>query len=215
MPDQAPVDAPATTPTARRKDRTFGPSVLVGLVAAGMLAIAGNRDWVLFDVAEAQQGNVDIFTDAHPGLAQAPLAGALGLVALAGWGVLLVTRGWPRRVAAVLAALAPLGAVWVWLTSRSDIRDDVDAAIAAAGVTWPHEVVASTWATIALISAVVATLAAVVAVVRVGTWPAMGSRYDAPTAPVGAAARVAQAEDLSDADPTDLWKALDEGHDPT
>ena len=38
-----------------------------------------------------------------------PLAGALALVALAAWGVLLVTRGRVRRVMAALAALASLG----------------------------------------------------------------------------------------------------------
>jgi hypothetical protein len=47
-------------------------------------------------------------------------------------------------------------------------------------------------------------LALVVAVRRARTWPALGSRYDAP----GARAAAPAGEQ-------DLWRALDEGHDPT
>ena len=41
-------------------------------------------------------------------------------------------------------------------------------------------------------------------------WPEMGTRYDAP------AARTPTAVDAADdASNRDLWKAIDEGHDPT
>ncbi len=52
--------------------------------------------------------------------------------------------------------------------------------------------------------ALLTALALVVAVRRARTWPALGSRYDAPAA--RAAAPVTD---------QDLWRALDEGHDPT
>jgi hypothetical protein len=45
----------------------------------------------------------------------------------------------------------------------------------------------------------------VVAVRFCPVWPEMGSRYDAP-------ATRPQAEDLDD---LDLWRAIDQGHDPT
>jgi hypothetical protein len=55
-----------------------------------------------------------------------------------------------------------------------------------------------------LVAAVIALAAFAVAVRRAPRWPAMGSRYDAP------GARTAEP-----ATEQDMWRALDEGHDPT
>ena len=52
------------------------------------------------------------------------------------------------------------------------------------------------------------TLAAAAAVRYAPAWPEMGSRYEAP---VGAPATTAEDADGN----LDLWKAMDEGHDPT
>jgi hypothetical protein len=55
---------------------------------------------------------------------------------------------------------------------------------------------------------VVALFAAVVAVRYVPGWPEMGSRYDAPTG-------AAEPSDPADMEDVDLWRAIDQGRDPT
>ena len=200
-------------------DRTFGPTVVAGLLGGGLVAVAGNRDWVRLDTDGAAESAATVFWSGSPGVGQMPLAGALGLVVLAAWGVLLVTRGAVRRVAAVVAALASLGAGATWVVGLVELRDDVTERVEAAALpgTWSLELTG--WFTAAAVGAVIALAASVVAVLRVGSWPAMGSRYDAPAARAEAeAARttgVPTAEDLGEVDPTDLWKAIDEGRDPT
>jgi hypothetical protein len=56
---------------------------------------------------------------------------------------------------------------------------------------------------------VVGALAAIAAVRLVPTWPEMGSRYDAP----GAAPT--PPPDPAEMDEADLWRAIDQGRDPT
>ena len=70
--------------------RLFVPAVLAGLAGSGLAALSGGKPWAAPD-GRAGSTLVD-----HSG-GHVPLAGALGLVALACWGVLLVTRGRVRR----------------------------------------------------------------------------------------------------------------------
>ena len=60
------------------------------------------------------------------------------------------------------------------------------------------------WYWVAGVGAAVCLFTLAVAVRKAPSWPAMGSRYDAP------AARAA-----GPATDQDLWRAMDEGHDPT
>jgi uncharacterized membrane protein (TIGR02234 family) len=65
---------------------------------------------------------------------------------------------------------------------------------------------------VALVGAVVALAAAAFAVRSLRAWPEMGSRYDAPTGrdrTDPARTDPARMEDL------DLWRAIDQGRDPT
>ena len=55
---------------------------------------------------------------------------------------------------------------------------------------------------------VVALAASALAVRHVAGWPEMGSRYDAP-------AGTPLAQDPADMEDVDLWRAIDQGHDPT
>ena len=89
--------------------RTFGPVVLVGLASAGLAAVAGNRHWV--EWSAQSRGESSLLTLTGDGTATVPLAGALALVLLACWGVLLVTRGRLRRAVAVLALVVSAGMV--------------------------------------------------------------------------------------------------------
>lgn len=173
--------------------RTFWPTVLLGLIGAGVAAWAGHHPWI----AGAQD---DPFAQAQGTNLDSPATTALALVALAAWGVVLVTRRHVRRVVALLgaiAAIAPVPAIW---STRHHLLATHDA---SHGTGWP-------W--VALIALVVSFLASAVAVVKAPAWPEMGAKYDAPT---GAEHTATTDVPLEEQSSIDLWKALDEGTDPT
>jgi len=183
----------------RPRDRSFAPTVLVGVSAAALAAVASGRDWAT-TTGEAAGVAVKAATK---GSSSAPLAIALALVALAAWGVLLVLRGRLRRVVAVLGVLASAGTLLAVGLSSGRSRDDAVAAAVGRGASsgGPHASLTG-WYVVAVVASLLCIGAFVVAVVRCPRWPAMGSRYDAP------AARPAATDQ-------DLWRAIDEGHDPT
>ena len=185
------------------RDRTFGPAVLGGLATAALTAVAAAQDW---GVATGDNAGVTA-TGRADGATTAPLALALALVALASWGVLLVLRGRLRRVVAVVGAAAAVGVVVSVVLAYGDVdRAAVEAATAAGATSDAFEVSFTGGYWTALVSGVLSVAALVVAVLRAPGWPAMGSRYDSPAArDAGTAARSDE----------DLWKALDEGRDPT
>jgi len=177
--------------------RLFGPTVLLGLVGSGLAALSGGKPWAAPDT-RAGSALVD-----HSG-GHVPLAGALGLVALACWGVVLVTRGRVRRAVAALGAVVGVGLVVTVVVGRSTALDSARAAtvVLGSGATTAH---VTGWWWLALAGSVLTLTASVLAVRFCGAWPEMGSRYDAP-------ATRPKAEDLDD---LDLWRAIDQGHDPT
>lgn len=186
------------------RDRSFGPAVLVGLGGAVLAAVASGRDWA---TARGDAAGVDV-SAAVAGSDTAPLALALSLVALAAWGALLVLRGRVRRVVAVVGVLAAAGALATVVERFGAAQDDARDAVVGAGATGDTFVSALTgWYWAAGAGALLTLGALVVAALRSPGWPAMGSRYDAPTA--------RREEQGTAPDEQDLWRALDEGHDPT
>jgi uncharacterized membrane protein (TIGR02234 family) len=145
------------------------------------------------------------------GSSSAPLAVSLALVALAAWGVVLVLRGRVRRMVAVVGALAAAGCVATALVSFGAVHDDAAAAVAAKGGTGQQVATSLTgWYWACLVASVLCLATFVVAVVASPGWPAMGSRYDAPS--VGTAEAREQRAPVSE---QEMWRALDDGHDPT
>lgn len=194
-------------------DRSFGPTVLAGLVGAAGATLAGHRDWV--DTGTTDQVEAGI-VGLDAGIGQMPLAGALGLVVLACWGVLLVTRGRPRSLVAWAALLGSVGLVAVWVVALRRLRDDAREALQTTGtglVTEGGDLGWTPWFWVALVAALAAVAAALVAVRRVPAWPAMGARYDAPGAT--REDRTAALSVDAEPDPTEWWKAIDQGQDPT
>ena len=185
--------------------RTFGPLVLLGLASGTLTAVAGNHLWVRAEGNRAGQvSSLALSVDSG----KMPAATALALVVLASWGVVLVTRRRVRRVVAALGALAALGAVATVVVGWSSVDDSLRADLASVGVTG----VATThtdWFWAAAVGAVLSLVAGVLAVRLAPGWPEMGSRYDAPgTAEPERAAPEEQSN-------LELWKAMDEGRDPT
>jgi uncharacterized membrane protein (TIGR02234 family) len=188
--------------------RSFGPTVLVGLAGAALAAVASSRTWV---TATGDAAGVPVHVTAK-GSDVAPLAGALSLVALAAWGVLLVTRGRVRQGVAALGALAAVGAVVAVIVGYGDRRSVVLALLQDKGATTVATLSVSGWLWCCAVGALVTAAALLVAVRRAAAWPAMGSRYDAPAARAATPTVDATSPDVTS---TDLWKALDEGEDPT
>ncbi len=192
--------------TARR--RTFGPTVLAGVGAAGLAAVAGNQPWAAVDAAsESDRALVEVALTG--GSAEFPIAGALALVCLAAWGVLLVTRGRVRRAVAVVATVAAGGVLLATALGFAAVPDQVREAVTGLGVVDP-DVSRTWWWWVAGIAGLVATAAGVAAVRWAPSWPEMGRKYDAP------ATRPDAGNERSASGPgPDLWRALDDGHDPT
>lgn len=190
----------------------MGPTVVGGLAGAGLAAVASAQVW---GRAEATVPAVRV-VEAR-GSDVAPLALPLALVALAAWGAVLVLRRRGRRVVSAIGLAAAAGvAVTVALrigsvdttardlvtggASRGDVSTDV--------TSWPYA---------AVVGAAVSAVLFVLAWRSAPAWPEMSSRYDAPVgdrAP-GTEAGTSPPATPEEATPGELWKALDEGRDPT
>jgi uncharacterized membrane protein (TIGR02234 family) len=200
-------------PDTRR--RTFGPVVLLGLAAAGLASVAGTKPW-----ASGSSGSIDSADAVAPlgsasplaTAAESPLAGALALVVLACWGVLLVTRGRFRRAIAVLALVAAVGLAIVTVEGLWSVpRRLIDALSELSGTDTASAGVTG-WYAVSVGAAVLCLATTLAAVRLVPSWPEMGSRYDAPA---GTRAATDAAADEPPTENIDIWKAIDEGRDPT
>ncbi len=185
---------------------TFGPTVLAGLAGGLLAAVAGNQAWV--EVSDAgRSGDAAVASALSLTVDGAPAVTALALVVLAAWGVVLVTRGRFRRAVVWLGLAAALATVAVaavaWVAQPGDAEADLR--------NFDVTVARTAWAYLGVLGGLVAAAAAAVAVRGVAGWPEMGRRYDAPTGSAAVPASVAGEEP----DSLGLWKALDEGHDPT
>jgi uncharacterized membrane protein (TIGR02234 family) len=185
--------------------RTFGPVVLLGLGAGTLATVAGEKPAVkgAGDAATAVSSRLVSFD------ANLPLVTALGLVVLACWGVVLVTRGRVRRAVAALGTIAALGAVAAAVAAYSQVPDQFRDELALVGISDP-DLSHTTWYWVAVVGALLATVAGALAVAWAPAWPEMGTRYDAPgAAPAPPAVPPEEQSSL------DLWKSMDEGRDPT
>jgi len=182
------------------RDRWYGPVVLAGLVGAATAAVAGSREWA---TAQGEAAGLPV-EESVSGAESQPLVASLALVALATWGVLLVVRGRVRRLVAAVGLAASAGALVSVVVGFGSVQDDALGAAVDRGATGDTFVTGlSAWYYLAGVGATLAVVALAVAVLRSPGWPAMGSRYDAP------AARTSEDTDQ------DMWRALDEGRDPT
>jgi len=196
----------AERPVAGR--RSFGVVVGLGVASAALAAVAGSQPWAH---GRAPGGMGELSATVEAG--KVPAANAAALVLLACWGVLLVSRGRVRRAVSALAVLAAAGLAVALVAGSHSAPDHVRDAYADLGVT-NAAVERSGWYWAAAVAALLALATALVAVRLVPTWPEMGRRYDAPVAAAGGEEEAAgpaprEPENL------DLWKAMDEGRDPT
>jgi uncharacterized membrane protein (TIGR02234 family) len=140
----------------------------------------------------------------------APVLGALAVVVAAGGLAVVAAGGWLRQlIGLVVAGTALIAAITAYRIDAGGppLAKALNASSAFVGRV-PESVDGGPWrvATVVLF-AVAAGLGIVVLCVSRG-WPRMGRRYANP-----AQARTVGQSD--DADSTDLWKAFDDGRDPT
>ena len=198
-----PADEPERKPGDDAR-RTFGPVVLLGLATATLAAVAGAKPWVgpsgeASPVASVASASLDAGS-------RFPLASALSLVLLATWGVVLVTRGRVRRAFAVAAVLAATGLVAAVVTAYFTLPDSARSSYAELMGRAGGEQDFTGWFWTAAVAAVAGVAPAALAVRLVPSWPEMGRRYDAPGG---------RESDPAPSREEDLWRALDQGHDPT
>lgn len=201
-------------PGQDERRRSFGPVTLIGLASSGLAAVAGTKPWVAGESGGVESGDGGAMSSVLTldSVAESPLAAALSLVLLACWGVLLVTRGRFRRAIAVLALIAALGLVAATVEAFFNLPDALaDSLLELSGVDTVSTRLTA-WYPVALVAALVCATASLAAVRLVGSWPEMGTRYDAPT---GAPGADGTATDEPPTENIDIWKALDEGRDPT
>lgn len=195
-----------STPPAPAR-RTFGRVLLSGLASAGLAAVASSQTWLAAsgDAAGARVSARISGSDAEP------LGLALALVALATWGVLLVSGPVVRRAASLVGMLAAAGTVAVVVVGWSHGDEVAARVLADQGARSVADLSHVGWYWVTGIAASVQALVFAAAFRLAPSWPTMSSRYDAP----GAASAAGAGDDAVPADDLELWKALDSGLDPT
>ena len=193
--------------------RTFGPVVALGVASAALAAWAASKPWVDGTGAESAPG---MASTAWGEIASSPLGTALAFVVLACWGVLLVTRGRFRRTIAALAVVAGLGYVATVVWAPFSLPDHLVEQVRRRTGGTLDDTALTVWFWLACAAALLVLVSTVLSLRLVRTWPEMGTRYDAPTGARGAGdADPAQAPNDRPTDNIDIWKALDDGRDPT
>lgn len=187
--------------------RLYAPVVLATLAAGGLAFFAAGRTWA---EAEIVSEGLAPATVAVSGTDAQPLVSALALVVVTTALAILAAGPRLRRVVGALTILAAgTGAVVVPRSGSDRLTDALtSAAEKSAAYTGPGslgDVSNGPWSLVTIAAFVIAVVLGALTVRFGPQWPTMGSRYDAPSSRP-------PTDDLSD---TDMWKAMDDGHDPT
>lgn len=188
--------------------RRYGQVLVVGLVSATATTVAVSHPWA---AATASVTGLPQLRASVDGADVAPLAAALGVVLLASFGAVLATRGWVRRSLGALVVVCGV-AVLATVIRPGDMRAAVEQGLSARG--WSggsYDASTSPWRWVAGAGAVGCMVAGLLVARFGGSWPSMGARYD----PVGRPPdpKVTGGEGM--ATEADLWRSIDQGHDPT
>lgn len=198
-----------------RSRAEFGAALLLQLIGSALVLLIATRHWQTVSVLRPHP-----LTNQSFGLSGRTIdaaSTALAVVALAGVVAVLALRGWPRRVVGVIVALVGIGIIWRSLQHRSavglnraydlhgtDKNINLGTALPASHVT-AH----GAWPWLSAACGLLVAAAGVLVAARGHRWAAMSARYESPVVtPSDAQAARARAD-------ASLWKALDEGDDPT
>jgi uncharacterized membrane protein (TIGR02234 family) len=186
--------------------RLYAPIVL-GLLAAGALALfAVTRSWA---TATVRSPGVPVDQVQASGADGAPVLVALAIVVVAAGLAVVASGGWLRQVIGlVIASVAACAAV------RALSLDVAGAPLARALADSPANLGSarpvadlSSWPVVATVAFALAAVLGLAVVVFGRQWPRLGTRYDR-------AART-RPEQVDATDEAEVWRALDDGRDPT
>ncbi|MEU4425241.1 Trp biosynthesis-associated membrane protein [Actinoplanes sp. NPDC024001] len=185
-------------------------AVLACLAGAGLSVYAATRVWSVR--VEHRTGLSDLRTEQTGAEAQPWLVG-LALVALAGAGALLATRGVVRRVLGGLLVLSGVGIAVGAVLARTGVA----AGEAGAG--------AAIWPVACVLGGAIVAVGGLLAARHGHLWSAMSSRYERSTPPSSSTPATAPpgpqetsvnpADSVKSTDNRAFWEALDRGEDPT
>ena len=174
-------------------------SVLCGCVVAGaVVLVAAGRVWRHAELVAATGQHVPVSVTGHTA---EPALPALGIALMVMAGAVLAARSWLRRIVGLITVVIGGAVIAIAVASRTDAAAELRQrafAVSRAAVGYSL----SGWAILTIAAGAAAILAGAATVVRGPTWPALGSRYDAPA--------VRRTDDLAGD-----WEALDRGEDPT
>jgi LPXTG-motif cell wall-anchored protein len=140
------------------RDRTV--AVLACVAGAGLALFAASRAWV--EVVTPRPEPLPALHEVKTGSALSPWLPAVGLVALAGAGAVLATRGPVRAAVGVLMTLCGFGLV------------------GAAGAHW-----SAGWPLVTAAGGLLVAGAGGLTLARGRAWPTMGARYERPAREAG------------------------------
>ncbi|WP_233533475.1 TIGR02234 family membrane protein [Kitasatospora sp. SolWspMP-SS2h] len=194
------------TPASPKSRGTLGLMLLLTALGAVLVLTSVGRTWAQ-GVAPGMGGSRIAVSASGSRLTALPTG--MALVAMAAAVAVFAVRGRTRVLVGALTVLAGAGAVVGAVIGYTDTAGlhAVAAGQLALSSGRAEEITRTAWPWVALVGGLL-LVAAGALTARFGSgWPAMGSRYEAPTRKTAATGRAAG--------PADLWKALDRGEDPT
>lgn len=171
-------------------------SWLAILVASVLLLLAAPQAWVAVTASGAATSLSG--TQVTGGLSQ-----ALAVVPPLGLLLALTLRARGRQGVGVLLVLVGLGAVALGVRPPAPSATQVEAALSTVTLAGDWQTAVTAWPRVFALAGALLVGAAVVVVRRAPRWPSRASRYEVGSAP-------ARTDD-----PADVWRALDQGEDPT
>jgi uncharacterized membrane protein (TIGR02234 family) len=214
---------------ASRAGRQYALVLVLGAVGAGLVLLSVRQGWARVVIPPASPIPGTVVTVRGQDLV--PLAGALGVVCLAGLAAVVATRRLARRlvgallalsgaVTAVMAGMHLTAAAVLAAAGHGTVGSQAGAVTAGGGgpgvppgtgavpplTAAGHVVMVSfPWRGLAVLGALAVLAAGALVAWRGAGWPVMSSRYDRP----------GRMEQGAGADPATLWESLSKGLDPT
>lgn len=197
---------PQPSPSASRAPRrALALALFGGAAGAAGVLIAAGQTWAE-GTATATGAELPVTAS---GSAVSDLPSALALVGLAALVAVFAVRRTGRRVVAAVLALSGAGALVAALLGSGDTAALHDSAAEATGLTEAGVVAVSHtgWPWVSAVGGLLLLCAGLLALSYGRQWPAMSARYER------AGRRATRPVDPDS--PSEVWKALDRGEDPT
>jgi drug/metabolite transporter (DMT)-like permease len=184
---------------AERGVRVRGRALVPGLLGGVLALVTGAQPWW----RASGEGVAVSFTGTET---TAGLAQALGVVALAGWLLVLVLRTRGRQVVAALLVLLGAGIVLVGALRPRPSADAVRSQVREVSLADQFALRSTGWSYGYAVTGLLVTAGAVLVLVTAANWPQRADRFSRTAVPVAV---------LASDDPAAVWRAQDAGLDPT